>query len=211
MSSFQDWSGDRLILMGILPENIPINSHLVANAAASGVDVIYVRTGRSMEPSAQQPQHNLPFIMNSRLKTQDNALILNGWHFSESRINEIPPSRSEGKWIGASVHSLEKAMLAQALGADYLIVGTIFSSGSHPDISPKGTGFLSEVCRNVKIPVIAIGGITPENCAECISCGASGVAVLSGIFDAPNIEIAASQFRNALDLAALNRTGKIAQ
>ena len=86
--------------------------------------------------------------------------------------------------IGKSVHSLEGALKAQADGADYLVAGSIFASASHPDIAPAGLEFLREVCAAITIPVVAIGGVTPENVGECILAGAAGAAVLSPLMTA---------------------------
>ena len=69
-------------------------------------------------------------------------------------------------------------------GVDYLIAGTIFASPSHPDIAHQGLDFLRAVCAAVTIPVLAIGGVTPENAGECLAAGAAGVAVLSALMRA---------------------------
>ena len=66
------------------------------------------------------------------------------------------------------------ARQAEGDGADYLIAGTIFASQSHPEIAPAGVEFLRQVCEAVSIPVLAIGGVTPENVGECIEAGRGG-------------------------------------
>lgn len=103
-------------------------------------------------------------------------------------------------WItGESVHSVESAIRAEEAGADYLVAGTIFESPSHPGAEPAGLEFLIEVCRAVTIPVIAIGGITPENAYDCIRSGAAGVAVLSTIMRSADPKAAAMAYREAID------------
>jgi thiamine-phosphate diphosphorylase len=92
--------------------------------------------------------------------------------------------RLRGGVVGRSIHTLDQARFAEMDGADYVLAGTIFASNSHPDIEPAGLDFLAEVCRMVSIPVIAIGGVTPENAADCTRAGAVGVAVLSPIMRA---------------------------
>lgn len=87
-------------------------------------------------------------------------------------------------WIGRSVHSLSEAAEAKASGADYLIVGSIYPTPSHP-----GAGAGPELIREVAtlgLPVIAIGGITPARAAEVRDAGAYGVAVISAVWRAPD-------------------------
>lgn len=83
--------------------------------------------------------------------------------------------------IGASVHSVEEAMEAQALGADYLIAGHIFPTDCKPGVKPRGLDFLREVCSAVDIDVFAIGGIdlNPERIVAARAAGASGTCTMS--------------------------------
>ena len=110
-----------------------------------------------------------------------------------------------GVLVGKSVHSVEAALKSVAQGADYIIAGTIFASQSHPDLTPAGLDFLREVCAAVSLPVLAIGGVTPENTADCIRAGAAGVAVLSPLMRAADPKAVAQAYRAALD-AAWERT-----
>lgn len=82
--------------------------------------------------------------------------------------------------LGISVHSVEEAVRAQQLGADFLMAGHIFSTDCKPGLPPRGLEFLQQVCQAVTIPVYAIGGITPENAPLAIQAGAEGVCVMSG-------------------------------
>ena len=106
-----------------------------------------------------------------------------------------------GALVGKSAHSVEAAIRAASQGADYIIAGTIFASQSHPDIEPAGLNFLRDVCGAVSIPVLAIGGVTPENLGACIEAGAAGVAVLSPIMRSANPKATAQEYRAALDAA----------
>lgn len=107
----------------------------------------------------------------------------------------------EDALVGRSVHSLAAAIAAEAEGADYVVAGTVFASPSHPGIPPAGLGYLSEVCGHLSIPVLAIGGVTPANAADCLRAGAAGVAMLSPVMRAADPERAAAAYRAALDLA----------
>lgn len=100
--------------------------------------------------------------------------------------------------IGCSVHNLEEAMKAEESGADMLLYGHIFDSNSKLGVPPKGIGRLKYIASNVSIPVIAIGGITPNNALEIIAAGASGIAVLSGILLANDPLKAVIDYREAL-------------
>lgn len=80
--------------------------------------------------------------------------------------------------VGRSVHSAAGATLAEREGADYVIFGPVFSSASHPGRTPAGLAELSEVARAVRLPVIAIGGITEERIDPCLAAGAAGYAAI---------------------------------
>ena len=88
--------------------------------------------------------------------------------------------------VGASVHSADEAVLAESLGASYITAGHIFRTECKRGLEPRGLEFLNEVCNSVKIPVYAIGGITPENAKSAIDAGASGVCVMSGLMACEN-------------------------
>jgi thiamine monophosphate synthase len=83
------------------------------------------------------------------------------------------------KGLGISVHSVESAQEAEKLFPDYLLVGTVFASASHKGQKAGGVEHLHAICKATTVPVIAIGGVTPQNAGECIRAGAVGVAALS--------------------------------
>jgi thiamine-phosphate pyrophosphorylase len=81
--------------------------------------------------------------------------------------------------IGVSCHSLEAARTAASGGADYLFFGPTFATPSKAAYgAPQGLALLAEVCREVPIPVLAIGGITVANASACLAAGASGIAAI---------------------------------
>lgn len=106
------------------------------------------------------------------------------------------------KQLGRSVHSVESAIRAQVDGCHYLLVGTMYPTLSHPDKPAEGIELLRAVRQTVSVPLIAIGGITPERVAECLQAGAQGVAVISGIADADDPQTAATLYWVALGDAA---------
>lgn len=86
-------------------------------------------------------------------------------------------------WIGKSVHDLPEAEAARAEGADYLVVGPVYASATHPDRPPLGLEQLGETVA-LGLPVIAIGGITPGRAREVKRAGAYGAAAIRALWDA---------------------------
>ena len=88
-------------------------------------------------------------------------------------------------WIGCSVHRPDEAAAAVADGADFLVVGSIYETASHPGQPATGTRLVTE-CAKLGRPVIAIGGITPERAIEVKAAGAYGVAAIRALWAAPD-------------------------
>jgi thiamine-phosphate diphosphorylase len=80
--------------------------------------------------------------------------------------------------IGRSVHSMQAARQAEEDGADFVIFGPVWRSDSHADSPPAGLQALAEVARALRIPVLAIGGVTQERIADCHAAGAAGYAAI---------------------------------
>jgi thiamine-phosphate pyrophosphorylase len=164
----------------------------IARAANAGVDAIQLRekdlTGRALLELAQKAVARAgpeKILVNDRL---DVALAAGaaGVHLGEEsmgvadvvafRTNARLPS---GFRIGRSCHSLEAALRAEKDGADYVFFGPVFATPSKARFGPpQGTEALAAVCRQVHIPVVAIGGITLENAGACLAAGAAGVAAI---------------------------------
>lgn len=84
--------------------------------------------------------------------------------------------------VGCSAHSLEEAKRREAEGADFVTLSPVYPSAGKPGYGPAlGRKMLEEVTLGVRIPVLALGGVTPERVFECLRSGAYGVAVLSGL------------------------------
>jgi len=104
--------------------------------------------------------------------------------------------------VGASVHSLEDAIEAEAKGADWLVFGPLFDTPSKRAYGPpQGLDALAKVTGRVHVPVIAIGGITPIRVREVRSAGAHGVAAIAAILAAPSPGDAVRRFVEALATA----------
>jgi thiamine-phosphate pyrophosphorylase len=101
--------------------------------------------------------------------------------------------------VGASVHSLEDALDAELKGADWVTFGPVYETPSkRPYGPPQGLDRLAAVARTLRVPVVAIGGITPERVREVRSAGARGVAVISGVLAADDPAGATRRFLEAL-------------
>lgn len=107
--------------------------------------------------------------------------------------------------IGASVHGLDDALHAERDGADYLLLGTIYPSRSHPGFPGWGPALLREVTAKVSIPVIAIGGVQVANIPEVVAAGAQGAAVISAILTDLHPEAAARRLRQAIEFGEAKR------
>jgi len=107
--------------------------------------------------------------------------------------------------IGRSVHTVEGAELAQTQGADFLVAGTMYATRSHPGSVPAGPQLVEQMAQNCRLPIIGIGGITPENLGPVIEAGATGVAVITSILASDRPRRAAEELKQALLEAASGR------
>ena len=94
----------------------------------------------------------------------------------------------EGMILGVSVHTVDEAKRAVACGADYLGVGAVFSTTTKTNVSRMPIETLQSICNAVDVPVVAIGGMNQGNIMELAGSGVDGVALVSAIFSAENIE-----------------------
>lgn len=106
--------------------------------------------------------------------------------------------RAAGMLIGRSVHSTAAALKAEADGADFLVLGTVFPSPSHPHGPVGGLELVRDVTAAVRLPVIGIGGITAETAGRVVEAGAAGVAVISAILGDADPEGAARKLWEAV-------------
>ena len=107
----------------------------------------------------------------------------------------------QGFLVGRSVHSAEAARRAESEGVDYLIAGPVYETRSHPGREPAGLSLIEDVAGTVRIPVLAIGGVSAARVEEVVRAGASGVAVISAVLGRRDRRAAAAELRRALDAA----------
>jgi thiamine-phosphate pyrophosphorylase len=129
------------------------------------------------------------FLVNDRLDVA-LACSADGVHLPEQGLPVAVARRlaGDGFIVGRSVHSVAEAVRARDEGADYVQVGTIFASRSHPDQAPAGLGLLKAAAAVLSlptgeagIPILAVGGVTAANVGDVLRAGASGAAVISAI------------------------------
>ena len=132
-------------------------------------------------------RYGVPLIINDNVEVA-LACGAAGVHLGQQDMPIAQARRMAGPdlILGASAHTVQEALEAQAAGADYLGVGAVFSTSTKADASPLSLTTLREICAAVSIPVVAIGGITETNLLQLTGCGAAGVAVVSAIFGAPD-------------------------
>ena len=105
-----------------------------------------------------------------------------GLHLPLALLRELPPAqRQRFALLGASCHSVEDVRAAERLGCSYVTLGHIYATGGKPGLPPGGRDFLRRACAAARIPVYAIGGITPARLAEVCADGAAGACVMSGL------------------------------
>lgn len=144
------------------------------------------------------------FIVNDRL---DVALAVNadGLHVGQDDLPTpiarrlLPP----GMILGVSSHSLEQARQAQADGADYVAVGSIYPTGTKTEFELVGVELLRRSRPVIHVPLVAIGGITSGNAGEVIRAGADGVAVISALCGAPDPTQATREFLKRIRAARI--------
>ena len=112
--------------------------------------------------------------------------------------------------IGFSAHDAAGSAMAARDGADFLLIGTVFASGSHGGAPPGGVALIDGTLGAVRIPVIAIGGITPGTVGDVAARGAHGVAVLGGIWNATEPEPALLYYMDAVNAAAWHAVEPVA-
>lgn len=175
--------------------------HAVAAGAASPLPLMVASPGKTV---------NTTIVINDRL---DIALAAraNGIHLGEVSIpltqvvTWLHQSQGAGRvpakfLVGASCHSIESALAAERDGASYIFFGPVFNTPSKAGFgAPQGLERLAEVCRGVRIPVLAIGGISLENASLCISAGAGGIAAIRLFQEASNLREVINQLRRSFE------------
>ena len=172
-------------------------AEVVAAAARGGAEAVQLRekdlSARELYDLGACLQemlspYRVPLLINDRL---DVALALNaeGVHLAGHSLPTRTARRALGpdKLLGVSTHSLDAACQAAEDGADFVVFGPVFATPSKLAYGPpQGLSQLAAVVREVSIPVLAIGGITPANLSQVRQTGAHGVAMIRAVLAAPD-------------------------
>jgi len=155
------------------------------------------------EVQAVTASHRSQLLINDRI---DVALALEGVGV-HLRSNSLPVSVARHllgpqRLVGVSVHTVEEAIQVESQGADYIILGPIYATPSKQMFGPPlGIHTLEKACRLVRIPIIGIGGVTAARAQQMRRAGAFGVAVITAILGATDVESATRELLEAVTLA----------
>lgn len=143
----------------------------------------------ALEISALCKEYDVPFIINDNVEIAIKCQA-DGIHVGQEDMeaSQVRKKVGEDMMIGVSVHSVEEALEAVKKGADCLGVGAMFSTSTKKDVNLLPKESLKDICQAVNVPVVAIGGIGKSNIIDLSGTGVDGVALVSAIFSADNIE-----------------------
>ena len=174
-------------------------------ALAGGASVVQYRN-KTAAPALRREQasrllalcnaHRVPLIVND-----DLALALeigaDGVHLGKDD-GAVAPARTQlggTRLLGVSCYdSVERGVAAVALGADYVAFGSVYPSRVKPDAVRAGMEVFTAARQHLSVPIVAIGGITLQNADELVAAKVDAVAVISALFDAPDVRKAAQSF-----------------
>lgn len=151
----------------------------------------------AMEMKQLCSRYQVPFIVNDEVeiavKCGADGVHVGQKDMEAGHVREIV---GENMMIGVSAQTVEQALAAEKAGADYLGVGAVFPTSTKLDAREVSHETLKEICEAVSIPVVAIGGINKANLLELSGSGVDGVALVSAIFAAGNIETECQELRS---------------
>lgn len=172
-------------------------AEVVKRALDGGVTCLQLRekhlTGKELLKEAIEirkitEQYHVPLIINDSVETALEC-DADGVHVGQQDMKADKARKLLGakKIIGVTARSAEQALIAENYGADYLGSGAAFITQTKQDAVPMTEEVMKNICQSVKIPVVAIGGITYENMGQLAGRGIAGIAVVSSLFAAEDI------------------------
>ncbi|MBI1992465.1 MAG: thiamine phosphate synthase [Candidatus Omnitrophica bacterium] len=190
---------------------------LTAAAIRGGADVIQLRDKTASTPqlieeaAALLPltrSAGIPLIINDRVEVL-RAVGADGVHLGQDDLPIAEARRLLGseRLIGQSTHSLEQALAAEAAGADYIGFGPIFPTPTKPDYASVGTALIGTVAKQVRLPLVCIGGIDRTTIGHVLEAGARCVAVVRAVCRAEDPEAATRALKRHLTQSVLQSCG----
>ncbi len=183
---------------------------VVGRAVRAGVHAVQLRerdlTARQLLALAMDFRQEIPKVelfINDRV---DLALALpsHGVHLRESSLPTlvVRSMLRPRQLLGRSVHSIDGAVVAERQGADFVVLGPIYDTPSKRKYGPPlGLRVLEEAARQIRVPIFAIGGITAARAREVRQAGGFGIAVMSSILSASNVEQATEALVSAIEVS----------
>ena len=179
--------------------------HDVQLALEGGVTMIQLREKNLDEESFYREaieikelckKFHVPFIINDNVELA-KKVDADGIHVGQNDMaaQAVRAIIGPDKILGVSTQTVEEALLAQKMGADYLGVGAVFPTGSKDDCWVLSHDLCREICSAVTIPVVAIGGINLGNISKLSGLGFSGISLISAIFGQDDIKSAAMKLK----------------
>ncbi len=179
--------------------------HDVQLALEGGVTMIQLREKNLDEESFYREaieikelckKFHVPFIINDNVELA-KKVDADGIHVGQNDMaaQDVRAIIGPDKILGVSTQTVEEALLAQKMGADYLGVGAVFPTGSKDDCWVLSQDLCREICSAVTIPVVAIGGINLGNISKLSGLGFSGISLISAIFGQSDIKSAAMKLK----------------
>ena len=195
--------------LGVVGNDVARLVDAVSSAVGNGVNMVQVRAPEAsgdefdalVEGVVEAVGNKALAIVNPSSRPIKLFQGVAGLQLSESAGASIDGARrtyGDGSLVGRSVHSADGARRAKEMGADFVVLGTIFPSETHPGGATHGLGIIPRVVRETGLPVIGIGGITTENAGEVLGSGAAGVAVVRSILGAADPGVAARELMAAM-------------
>lgn len=158
-----------------------------------------VQQSRALLPLCRQ--YKVPLIINDSVKLC-LTLDADGVHLGadDGNLSEARNRLGADKILGASCYNrFDLALSAQQAGADYVAFGACFSSDTKPNAPVASLELFRQAREQLKIPSVAIGGITPDNARQVIQSGANAIAVINAIFGADDVKLSTQQFTKLLN------------
>ncbi len=128
-------------------------------------------------------KYNIPFVINDNVEVaiKSNA---DGVHIGQGDMDakEVRALIGINKILGVTANTVERAILAEENGADYIGVGAVFKTNTKTDANIISRETIKDICKSVSIPVVAIGGINETNILELKNSGIDGVCCISAVF-----------------------------
>jgi 8-oxo-dGTP diphosphatase len=157
--------------------------------AAGGIRLLQVRApGLERGPFLDYAQGLLEVAQRYRAEVLVNApldwlgaLPAVGWHLSEQRLRSMSTRPERGGWLAASVHDREGLQRAMALPVDFVVLGPVRPTRTHPGAQPLGMRGFAALRRGASCPVFALGGMAPDDLPAAQARGAQGIAAIRGL------------------------------